>query len=272
MIRQIITYIFCSVSCANAQSLIYPLFIQNQAAAKYAPSVIDAFSCVYNPALSPFIDDFAAGVYTENRFLTDELKMVGAAAVIKRSQSGISLLIRHFGNIDYNENCFGLNYGFSLGKVSLGAIFNYQRLRIGEGSSESYIKYGVASVWQVSEKVFTSIRLTNPHFFDGARDDFAVATVTQFGIGYAASPEFYIAVESEKEEDKPPQVVFAVCYQYDGKYFFSGNWTTAAHQPYFSAGWQWKNLRIETGCAFHQVLGISPSLTILYQKSKGKKE
>lgn len=262
-------YIVCSVSGANAQSLIYPVLVQNQAAAKYAPSVIDAFSCAYNPALSPHIDDFAAGIYTEDRFLTDELKLVSAAAVIQRSQSGISLLVRHFGNIDYSENCIGLNYGFSLGKVSLGAIFNYDLLRIRGSSPESYIKYGVASLWQVSEKVFTSFQLTNPHFFaGGSKDQYPLATVTRFGIGYAASDEFYVAVESQKEEDKPPQAVFAVCYQYAGKYFFSGNWTTGAQQPYISTGWQWKDFRIETGCAFHQVLGISPSLTILYIKSK----
>jgi hypothetical protein len=247
----------------------FPLVIQNQAAAKYAPSVIDAFNCAYNPALSPLMPEFAAGLYTENRFLTEELKLVSAAAVIRRSQSGISLLIRHFGNIDYNENCFGLNYGFSLGKVSLGAIFNYQMLQVGDGSSENYIKYGVASVWQLSEKVFTSFRLTNPHFFErGSQQRYPVATLTQFGIGYAASRELYIGVESQKEEDKPPQLVFAICYQYAGKYFFGCNWTTGSQQPYLSAGWQWKNLRIETGCAFHQVLGISPSLTILYQKTK----
>jgi hypothetical protein len=259
----------CCAGAANAQSLTYPLLIPNQAAAKYAPSVIDAFTCAYNPAAAPFIRSFSVGVSAENRFLTDELKLVTVAAAVKRSQSGISLLLRHFGNIDYNENTVGLNYGFSLGKISLGAIFNYDMLQVRGSPPGSHIKYGVASLWQISKKVFASFQLTNPHFFpEGSKERSPTATVTQFGVGYAPSEEFYVAVESQKEEDKPPQAIFVICYQYAGKYFFNGCWATGAHQPYIGTGWQWKNLRVETGCAFHQVLGISPSLTILYVKNE----
>jgi hypothetical protein len=269
MVRSIPIYVLCSISCASAQSPVYPLIAQNQASAKYAPSVVDAFTGAYNPAVLPFIGDFAAGIYTENRFLSDELKLVSVAAAVKRSHSGISLLLRYFANLDYNESCIGLNYGFSLGKVSLGTIFNYDLLHIRGSPPESYIQYGVASLWQVSEKVFTSFRITNPHFFAGdSKQGYQIATVTQFGVGYAASEEFYVAVESQKEEDKPPQAIFAICYQYAGRFFFNACWSTGTRQPYISAGWQWKKFRIETGCAFHQVLGISPSLTILYMKNE----
>ena len=268
MTRLLSIYMLCSAG-ANAQSLIYPLTVQNQAAAKYAPSVIDVFTCAYNPAAAPFIRDFSIGIYTENRFLADELKLVTVAAAVKRSQSGISLLLRHFGNIDYSESTFGFNYGFSFGKVSLGAIFNYGLLHIRGSPPESCIKYGVASLWQISEKVFTSFQLTNPHFFaGGSKEQYPIATVTRFGIGYAPSEEFYIAMESQKEEGKLPQAIVAICYQYAAKYFFNACWTTGTHQPYIGTGWKWKSLRIETGCAFHQVLGISPSVSMLYIKNE----
>lgn len=251
----------------NGQSLIYPVSIPYLAAAEFAPSVTDAFTCAYNPSTISGLDGFSAGIYTENRFHSRELNMICICAAAKKSQSGFSLLLRYFGNRDYNENCIGINYGFSMGKVTLGAIFNYQSLHITGSPSESYIKYGIASLWQISEKVYTSFRVANPHFFEtGNKDHYRVASVTQMGIGYMASKNLYIGFESEKEEGKPPQLIFAICYQYAANFFLKGYWTTGNHQPYLGAGWQWKNIRIETGCGFHQVLGVSPSLTILFQK------
>ena len=260
------TIFLCTLVQIHAQALIYPASAPYQAAARYAPMVTDAFTHAVNPATLSGLSGFCAGVNVENRFLVPGFNRLTLSASYRKSPSGFSLRLRYFGDQEYNENTCGLNYGFSLGKITLGAIFNYHFIHFAGNPAESYLQYGLASLWRLSDKVYSSFRITNPGFFRAReRKNYPLATTIQMGIGCLLSPNLYLGIELEKEEGKTPQVIFALCYQYASDFFFKGYWTAQNHQPFISAGWQWKNLRVETGCAFHPVLGISPSLTLLLQ-------
>lgn len=273
-VRKISVFILLLISLAGKpQSIIYPVTVPYLYSARYSPEVTDPFTCVFNPATLPSLKGFAAGLYSERRFMTEGLDLAVLSAAFGGRTSGAGLLFRHFGNADYGENEIGINYGKALGNVSIGAFFNYQRFNVSGSPGQSVLNIGITSVWHISEKIFSGIRLINPAvFFIKDKERLRLPSAFSMGFGIQASSKVYCGIESNKEEGRSLQILLSVNYHFAEKFFTKFCWSTDNNQPYFSSGWRFNDFRIEAGCSYHMNLGATPSLVFIYQKQLSHRE
>lgn len=252
---------------SREQSLIHPVTFPYLSSGQYSPEVNDPFTSVFDPATLPYLKGFAAGMYSEKRYMTEGLNLLVMAAAFGGRNNGASLLMQQFGNPDYNEQEIGVGYGKSLGKISIGALFHLQRFTVRGLPGRQVLQFGMSSIWHVSEKVYTAIRILNPGiFYSNNTERIHPPSIISMGAGMQASSKVYLGLETRKEEDHPLQMLFSLRFQFAEKFFSRFCWSTINNQPFFSTGWKWKDFRIEAGCSYHLALGPSPSLIFIYQK------
>lgn len=186
-------------------------------------------------------------------------------AAIPISNSGIGINARYYMAGAYKESQYGLAYGKSLGTVAIGAQFNYSAIQIDGYGKESVFYFDAGTLWQLSEKLFTGFRISNP---TGARfggnDEEKLALSCSFGFGYEVSTAVLINTEIIKEEDRSPNILFSLYYSLDHKFFLRAGIATAATSPWIGAGLSWKKMRVDITSSYHPQLGISPGISLIF--------
>ncbi len=231
----------------------------------YSKNFDDAFSFTSNPAALGWLTSAAVGVFTEQKFLLEALKFYSMAAAIPLSNAGIGISARYNTAGAYKESQVGLSYGKSLGSVSIGAQFNYSGIQIAGYGNEAVFYFDVGTLWQLSEKLFTGIRVSNP---TGARfgrnKEEKLALTCSFGLGYEVSTAVYINTEIIKEEDRSPTILLSLYYSLDHKFFLRAGIATATTSPWLGAGLAWKKMRVDITSSYHPQLGISPGISLIF--------
>jgi hypothetical protein len=235
----------------------------------YSSEVQDPYTYAYNAATLPHLDGFAAAFYSEKRYMTKGLNVLVVTAAYGRQSHSASLVLQHFGNPDFNERRIGLNYGKSLGSIQIGALIHYHTFSITGNSPASVINAGISTIWHVSEKVFACMQMSNPGIFaSGNQKALRAPTAINMGFGFQVSDQVYTGMEIKKEEGRSKQVFFALHYRPHEKIVTKFCWSTGNNQPFFTIGWILKNLRFESGCSYHAVLGLTPSISFIYSNTK----
>jgi uncharacterized protein YfiM (DUF2279 family) len=91
------------------------------------------------------------------------------------------------------------------------------------------------------------------------------------GLGYTVNDKVVLTTEMVKEEAEPITINAGLQYQWKDQFFGRAGVVTAYNQYYIGAGWQWKQLRIDVVGSFHNQLGFTPGLLLLF-KAKNKNE
>lgn len=231
-------------------------------AGQYGPEASNCFTAVANPATLPDVNGFSVALQSEKRFLLKEFQSVTACAALRNHNNGFAVLAQYAGTVLFNEKIIGATYGKSLGKVSLGALFQYYMY----AANQRLTRFGLSSVWKITDQVFTSFSCINPHQAVSASSISAPA-VFQMGVGWQLSQQVYIGAESQKEDEKPPQIIMVLSYKPSTSLRCKAVWSTGSQQVFFASGWKWNDIMIEIGAGIHQVLGPSPTLAIIFQKN-----
>ena len=259
---------FCllhSHTTIKSQGIFYPVSTHHLTAAQFAPEVTDAFIAAVNPAMAAYVTNFSACLYTEKRFMSAELMLIKVAAAFKFSGSGLALQLQHFGTSIYNEKVAGISYGKTLGKLSIGAGFNYHMVHIPDNGIR-LLGASIASIWKVSEKVYAFCMLSNPPLFRAKHYEksFRLSSEFRAGMGYLTAENLYLGIESKKDEGRTAQLIASLRYQFAQDKFIRCSWTTGNNQPFINLGWSKKVLRFEAGFHYHPSLGISPDFILIY--------
>ena len=91
----------------------------------YSISHADVFSFTSNQASLAQLKNTSAGVFSERRFMLEEMSLYQAAVGVLTSSGNFGLKAGYYGFSDYNETQLGLAYARSLGnKMDLGVQFN----------------------------------------------------------------------------------------------------------------------------------------------------
>ncbi len=59
------------------------------------------------------------------------------------------------------KRAFSAGYGRSLGKINIGALFNYNIISIANFEKQSAISFEFATVYQLSSNFFTGLQISN---------------------------------------------------------------------------------------------------------------
>jgi len=238
-------------------------------AGAYSKHFADVFSFCSNPAALGNTTVGAVGVANELKFLLDAPGSYTIAASLPISLGGIGINCNHSGFDVYKETRAGLAYGKCLGPVAIGAQFNYTSISIAGYGKVSVIHFDLGTIWQVSEKLYSGIRIKNPiggKF--GSIGNEKLAFDYTIGLGYEASESVFISTEIIKEEDRSVNVLLSLNYRLDNKFYLRGGISTATTSPWLSGGLAWKNIRVDITSSFHPQLGITPGLSLIYSAIK----
>ena len=263
--KKLFLHWFLLFQFVQAQTVYYPPHSNSIGLGAYSKNFADIFSFTSNPAVLGWLSSGGIGVFTEQKFLLDALRFYTMAAAIPLSNGGIGINAKYNTAGAFKESQFGLAYGKSLGTVAIGAQFNYSGIQITGYGKEAVFYFDVGTLWQLSEKLITGLRISNP---TGARfgqnKEEKLALTCSFGLGYEVSKAVFINSEIIKEEDRSPDILLSLYYSFADKFFLRAGIATATTSPWIGTGLSWKKMRVDITSNYHPQLGISPGISLIF--------
>jgi hypothetical protein len=129
----------------------------------------------------------------------------------------------------------------------------------------------LGAIVHLSEKINAGVHVYNPVGGKlGKSGDEKLASVYKFGLCYDASENFFVSIESIKEEDKPLNITGGIQYQFEKKFFARAGFVSDTGSGFGGVGAAWKNIRVDVAVNYHPQLGFSPGLSFI-ANFKGKK-
>jgi hypothetical protein len=266
----LIGYFFCILSSsAKSQSFLSPVSLVYLKTNAYSSQVNDAFSSSTNQAALASVKNLSVGFYAERRFMLADLSSYSFALAVPGSSGSFALTANCFGSSAYNESSLGLAYGRKLGKIDVGAQFNYCQFRIEGYGSASTVNVEAGIMLHLNDQLQTGFHIYNPTRASiGKNEDERLPIICSFGVGYDVSEKVFIGADIQKVEDQPVDVNAALQYAFESKLFARVGVATATSTFYFGAGFFWNGLRIDVTASLHPTLGITPGMLLLYSSSR----
>lgn len=253
-----------------AQSVRQPVAVFYPAVTTYSTKWKDAFSLRANTAALAGIESFSAGVFSERRFLLEELSSYSLAAALPTSSGNFGLAADMFGSSLLRETTVGLAYARRLGKqLDVGLRFNYVGLTTAGYGSASTITFDGGALIRLTENVQLGAHFSNPvRMKFGKEGEERMPAVYSFGLGYDASDQLFIGAEIQKVEDQPVSLNASLQYLFAERLLARGGVSSATSVYYLGFGVMLKNLRVDATAAFHPYLGVTPGLLLIYNRPK----
>jgi hypothetical protein len=227
--------------------------------------VKDAFSSTTNQAALAGIRNLSFGFYGERRFMLADLGSYRLATAVPTPSGSFGLTANYFGSAPYNESSVGLAYGRSLGKIDVGAQFNYYQFKIEGYGGASVVNLEAGIILHLSDQLQTGVHIYNPtRATIGKNEDERLPLIYSFGLGYDVSEKVFIGTDFEKVEDQPVNLNAGMQYAFENKLFARVGVATATSTFYFGAGFLWNGFRVDVTASLHPTLGITTGMLLLY--------
>lgn len=265
LFSQLIILLLLYVGCF-AQIIHSPVQSQYLRSGAYSKNFLDAFSFTSNQASLSSLKEASAGVYTEQKFLLQELNVSTLAVAVPIKNGGVGFEANYFGYSDYNESQIGIAYAKKLGSLAdIGIQFNYYSVRIPGYTNYNTINFEIGAIFHPSEKLHLGFHAYNPVGGKLGKNSYEkLASIYKVGVGYEVSDQVFISAEIIKEENKPVNINANVEYIFAKQFFVRTGIFSDTGTPYAGAGWHWKNLRLDATVCYHPQLSFSPGLMLIY--------
>lgn len=178
-------------------------------------------------------------------------------AVVPLGVGVVETWYSHFGDSDYSEQQASVGYSLALGdRITAGVSGRYLRLVAGDGHylPQQWLAVGIAARAMLGRSLY----------IDGAADsrpwDKSSPWRIHIGMGYRPLFSLLTIVEVEYEENVRLRCGAEYCYQ--EHYFLRAGFSTAPVEITFGLGARMGNWSIDLAAADHQVLGITPQLSL----------
>lgn len=241
----------------------------------YSVNFRDAFSIISNIGALSMLQSGNAGAYGERKFMLKETGMYTAIVTLPVSSGNFALQTDYFGYQSFQESQIGLAYGLPLNEtMGISAKINYYTIRIPTYFSLSSVNFEIGTVIQINDQIHTGVSIYNPlNSPFGKNSGQQLASVYKTGFGYEVSSTFLTQLEVIKEKDKDVNIHGSLQYKPLPQIFARAGYFTGTTTGYFGVGYLFHGLRIDFSMSFHQQLGVSPGLLLLYpfrQKEKNE--
>ena len=221
----------------------------------------DAFSFSINPAAVVKTNGIVAGVYSERKYFVDELSLICAALTFKKKMAGWGIEIHRLKWSHYSHTFFGIAYGRTLGRIDLGIRIVYENVKIAGYSNSKNIGGEVGGIFHLSEKVNAGFHFS----ISGSKNG---TYIYGAGIGYEVSDHVFVGAAISQLGNAHSSSNVGLIYRPARQFKLKAGLITEDRQPYFSAGWIWKDMTVEIVINYHAQLGVSPGLLLSYQTVK----
>lgn len=254
----------------NAQTGNDLIGARSSAMGGYNVTLSDIWSTNNNQAGLGFIEDLSGGIYYENRFLLKETSYKAGAFVLPVKSGALGLSVTSFGFELYNETKAGLSYGMRFSdKFSAGVQINYLNTKLTQeyGSKTSFTG-AVGLIAKLSGQLSLGVHIYNPTRAKLAEyNNERLPTIMKLGLDYRFSDKVMLAVSTEKDVDFDAVVNAGLEYHITQILYLRGGISTNPTQYAFGFGMELKDFKIDLSSSFHQTLGITPGMSIIYSKN-----
>ena len=230
----------------------------------------NAFSFAGNPSALAGIQQFSAGVYSEQRFMLKDIGHYNATVAIPTQLGNFGFKGDYFGNSFFNESGIGIAYARKLGaSVDVGVQFNYYGVNAGVYGSASAITAEAGVIVHVTEQLRVGLHVYNPtsvKIGKGGGED--LPSMFDVGFGYDVSEVLFLSGTIEKVQNQPAAVTAAIQYNFDKKLFANAGIISSTGVYYLGFGVMHHDFLINATASLHPQLGFSPGLLLIYTKTK----
>jgi hypothetical protein len=238
----------------------------------FLPKSGPAMAVTRNAALLGLNVESFLGLYSERRFMLKDLSLHQVVFVFAADNSSFAAILESFGTGDFSENAARVSYGRKLGKLCLGIQFDYvRRAIIGFGPASS-LGASIGLNWQANERLLTGIEISNPF---PQKSQTSSALLLPFAIDWyinlSVSDQAGMGLFIEKAPLNPVAISFALIYQPVEKIKCRGGIKTDGFSPWLSVEYELKKFRLQIQSIYHQQLGISPGISLVYSLKKQSK-
>lgn len=259
----------------SGQVTVQPVAARYLSLGAYSTQFNDVFGANTNAAALGGLTNGGIGVYGERRFNLEQLNMYSLSAALPTGGGTFGLQGNYYGFSQSNQTMLSLAYGRKIVEtVEIGASFHYHTIsQAGIYGSSSAITGSLGMLFHLGEKITAGVNAYNPFGAGWSKGggERLPARYT-FGMGFDASEKFFVAAELEKEESQPVNVNLGLHYQMIDQLFVRGGISTQTSAYYAGLGLQLSGFRLDLAMSFHQQLGVSPGLLLLYHFGKNKVE
>lgn len=258
-------------TASDSQILRRPVSAPYTGFGAYSLNHTDLFCFSSNQASLAQLNNAAAGVFAERRFMLSEFNNYKAAIGVPTHSGNFGLKAGYSGFSEYNETQIGLVYARKLGsKVDVGVQLNYNGIMIAGYGNASAISFEAGSIFHISDKLHTGFHINNPVGGKFGKDQQEkLPSVYTIGMGYDASEKFFFSAEVIKEEDQPVNVNAGLQYRFIPQLLARAGMSSATSSAWIGLGLFIKSFRLDVTTGYHPQLGITPGLLLLFN-FKGK--
>lgn len=228
----------------------------------------DVFSVFANQAALARINALSAAIYGESRYLIPDLNLYGLGVAIPTSAKGgtFGIGLNYFGNALYNEKQLRLGYGRVLfEKLAVGIELDALSVSMSDYGNKTAVTFGIGLLYTFNEMLSVGAHIYNPTRQQiTANQSDKLPTVMKFGLAYTPSSKATIAVETEKNLDRPFMIKAGIEYRVIDKLYLRGGISTNPALSSFGVGLNLGVLKIDIAGSIHPDLGYTPMVSIAY--------
>jgi len=231
----------------------------------------DPYSILNNQAAMAFQKNLSFSLFAEQRYLESELGYYAGGLTLPVKNGAFGLAINYDGFDLFNEKKIGISYARLFSKnVSGGIQFDYLSTSISEYGTSSTFTAELGLLAKVTDQFSIAAHVFNPFAVSSGFVDDKVPTTFQLGLSYEPSKKVFLSAEAAKDIDNPAQLRVGVEYRVVDALYLRGGIGTNPSRYSFGAGINMKNLKIDLAAAYHQVLGVTPAISLSYVFEKKK--
>lgn len=217
----------------------------------YSRNFSELFSINRNPAALAGIKKHTTGIYAERRFMLKEMSGYALNGALPVPHGTIGIRLWQHGFSLYREQLFSAGYALPLGKrFRAGIHLNYLLLRAPQ-FKENTITAEVGLLWQIAEHFGIGTHMNGTKLYT-------------IGIGYEPSSQLLIEAEWKKEEGQPLSTLVDGIYRPLQAFWLLGGFATQPVYQFAGMGFMWRNIRISITGSRHQLLGITPGISLIW--------
>lgn len=269
-VRKIVFFLLCMLVFRSSQSQTVrtPVNALYTHIGSYTISHADAFSFSFNQAALANFKSFSAGIFSERRFLLQELSLVQVAFALPGSSGNFGLNGSYFGGVDYNEAHIGFAYGRNLGeKISVGAQFNYFNFHARGYGNASTINFEAGVLIRLTEQLNAGLHVNNPTSSRlNKNSDEKLPSIYTAGLSYEPSDKVVIMAEMQKTENRAVSINAGLEYIFHERLSARGGFSSGTSSYFIGAGLALQNFKLHAITSIHQHLGLTPGIMLTFNR------
>lgn len=228
----------------------------------------DVFAFHHNPGALGFNTKGGVGVSYENRYLMRELQSQGVTVVKPLKKGVVSAGGQFYGYNTFRTNRVGAGYSMKLTEnLSAGVQLNYLSVRLDQFYGTRHTMTGeVGMLAKLGDKLslgFSVFNLGRTKLSE-FQDD-RLTTLMRLGAGYELSDEILLLIELENEITKNPRLKGGIEYNPNDLFYVRAGFQGAPVELSFGFGMKWNRFKLDLATHYHQLLGWTPSATMILQ-------